>query len=533
MTAAAAALAPIHLTAAVEVNGHVIYRLQDRQVECFYRTPLYAREEGFEHIGYGGAAGSAKSHTARAIAMAVAATWWGSTTIIFRKTEAEVLENHAQKYKLELPERLPGEQSRFYLWNGDNRSFTFPGLYNSRILLGFLRYDDDVFKYIGNEYDVMIFEEATQQTEFQMEYLTGNRLRATVDPSIPFALYPSNPGGPGHQYFKRHFVTRDFREDEDPDKYTFIQARLIDNQVLVRRDPGYKRRLDRLPEPYRSWQRDGDFEAGAGAALPQLRRAIHLIDAFPVPDYWERFGAFDWGYDHLWVFGEYAVNEDGDVFKLRTVTGHHEMPATIAERIKTACGGSIAHLRYITSGRDLFHERRARGENSRGQNTPTLHEQFMEVDKGFRIMREANTERVLGLQNLRAYLQWDNTGPLIDGLPSAGDPGLRFFRNLGNIECLQQLENMVPDPDNAEDVLKVDANTFGEGGDDRYDETRYAVASRPKRAVSVEQRKPIKAFAPEILKLEMDRGRKGDDKREKMPTKRNQAPLHPEMGDYA
>jgi hypothetical protein len=35
-----------------------------------------------------------------------------------------------------------------------------------------------------------------------------------------------------------------------------------------------------------------------------------------------------------------------------------------------------------------------------------------------------------------------------------------------------------------------------------------------------------------ILQLEMDRGRKGDDKREKMPVKRNRAPMHPEQGEY-
>jgi hypothetical protein len=512
----------------------VIYALQPKQLAAFKLTPVYTGTNRYEHIGYGGAAGSAKSHTARAVAMAVAAQWPGSTSIIFRKTETEALENHYQKFRTELPEHVycRGRKVRFYRWNGKELSFTFPTRNNSRILLGHLGHNDDVFKYIGNEYDCVIFEEATMQTEFQVEYITGNRMRATVNGSIPFALYPSNPGNVGHQWYRRRFITRDFREDEDGSKYVFLQARLADNKILELRDPGYRKRLDRLPEPYRSWQRDGDFEAGAGAALPQLRRAVHLVEPFAVPDYWEFFGAFDWGFDHPWTFGEYAANEDGDVYKLQSLTGRRDMPWEIAEKIKARV--DVGRMRYIEAGRDVFQVRKARGEqqglSASGDSTPTLHEYFLEA--GIRTMRPANTARIFGLQNLRAYLAWENTGPEVNGVVQAGDPALRFFDNEGNRRCYAQLEAMVPNPDDTEDVLKVNANDFGEGGDDFYDETRYAICGRPRKATSVEQNKPIRAFDPVILQLEMDRGRKGDDKREKMPVKRNRAPMHPEQGEY-
>lgn len=539
MVAAALALPPgIHLEPCVTVPQpgnphHVVYGLQPKQLLAYRMTPLYRGSKGVRYLGYGGAAGGAKSHTARAIATAVASQWWGSTSIIFRKTEKEVKENHYQKFRTELPTHAikDGRKVKFYEWNGSDRAFTFPHMGGSRILLGHLRRDDDVFKYQGNEYDCIIFEESTHYTWFMISWLLGNRLRATVPHSKPFAVFPSNPGNIGHQWYTRLFIRKDYREHEDPAQHAFVQSKLADNAILQARDPDYEKKLNRLPEPYRSWQRDGDFEAGAGSALPQLRRAIHLVKPFGIPDYWQRFGAFDWGYSHPWSFGEYAVSEDGDVYCLQTIRGRLQLPWDIAQRIGELCP-QAKQFRYIAAGRDVFEVRKARGEgNTKDDNAPTLNEHFQ--DAGFRNLIKANTARMFGLENLRIYLAWDNTGPLVDGMPTPGDPALRFFDNASNRLAVDQLEAMVPDPDNPEDVLKVDADEMGDGGDDDYDQIRYACSSRPRKAPSVEEKKPIRAFDPAILKLEMDRGRKPDDTREKLPARRRQAPLHPEMGEYA
>lgn len=524
----------ITLEPCVTVAGQMIYGLQPKQAEAYRLTPLWQGSKGVRYLGYGGAAGGAKSHFARAIALAVACQWKGSTSIIFRQTEREVMENHYQKFRTELPDYARdkhGRKVRFYNWNGKDLAFTFPYLGGSRILLGHLRRDDDVFKYQGNEYDVIIFEEATHYSQFMVSWLTGNRLRATVPTAKPFAVFPSNPGNIGHQWYTRLFIKRDFREGEKPEQHAFVQSKLADNAVLRARDPDYELKLNRLPEPYRSWQRDGDFEAGAGAALPQLRRERHLVKPFVVPDYWERFGAFDWGFAHPWSFGEYAVSEDGDVYCLQTIRGRRQLPWEIAQRIIELCP-QAKDFRTIAAGRDVFEVRKARGEQkSKDDNAPTLNEHF--IDAGLKNMVPANTARVFGLENLRIYLAWDNTGPLVDGMPTPGDPALRFFDNPGNRQTIEQLEAMVPDPDNLEDVLKVDADEFGQGGDDDYDQVRYAMSSRPRKAPSVERDKPIKAFAPEILQLEMDRGRRPQDTREKLPSRRRAAPSHPELGDYA
>jgi len=483
---------PRHPVATVETSAgdRVLYALQPKQWKCFNLTPL-AREvdEPYpENIGYGGAAGGGKSYLSRAVVVAAALLWPGSKSIIFRRTEGEVKENHVNNFRTEVPDVIDGV--RLYDWNGDDFCATW---YNgSRTYFGYLKVDSDVFRYTGNDYDIIVFEEATHYSWFQVSWLLGNRLRATIDGTRPFALFPSNPGSKGHFWYKRLFIDRNFssESDEHPDQYAFVQALLADNQVLRQRDPRYERRLNRLPEPWRSWQRDGDFHAGAGAMLSELNRDIHLIEPFEVPPHWLRFGSFDWGYAHPWVFGEYAVNEDGRIFKLQTLSKIRQLPDAIARTIREHV--VIERLSYITAGWDAWAKKASMGEN-----TPSIAEVFEEY--GIYLTR-ANIDRVQGLQTLKRALQFkDKEGEGIDGVPD-----LVFFRNQGNIAAIAQLESMTPDPDDMNDVLKVDADEYGRGGDDIYDETRYAAASRPQSADEEFGAPAIDAWAPETLQYEAE-----------------------------
>ncbi len=101
------------------------------------------------------------------------------------------------------------------------------------------------------------------------------------------------------------------------------------------------------------------------------------------------------------------------------------------------------------------------------------------------------------------------------------------MRTDGNDKCFHQLESLPTDPDNIEDALKSNADIFGQGGDDFYDETRYAVASRVPPSPSRFLETKFEAWSPNILALEADRQRQS-----KMPrslTKRRM--LHPEFGE--
>lgn len=487
----------------------VLYAFQPKQYEAYQLTPLYrpVGEPGPAYIGFGGAAGGGKSYMSRGLFTAAAFMWPGSTSIIFRRTEREVVANHVNKFRSEVPDTLGGR--RLYRYNAKDLIVTW--FNGSRTYFGYLKHDEDVFTYQGPEYDLMIFEEATHYSHFQVSWLTGNRLRATVPGSRPFAFFPSNPGGPGHFWYKRWFIERRFHEHdgERPDDFAFLQSKLTDNVELMTRDPRYAEKLDRLPEPWRSWQRDGDFSAGAGAALTELDRKVHIVAPFERPAHWSVFGSFDWGYNHPFAFGFYTVSEDGVVFKLDTVTDRRLLPQQIAEKITARMAAlKIPGLAYITAGHDAWAKMKARGED-----TPTIAETFATMGLP---LAQANIDRKMGLQTLRGALAIKGMGP--NG--TDGEPRLVFLDTPGNRKCFEQLEQRVTDPDDPEDVLKTDADDWGEGGDDLYDETRYAMASRPQAARSTwgSDEQPS-AWDPNMLQAEherLTRGR-GDRARQRHP----------------
>ncbi len=491
-----------HLTPVVtwKVEGEdeerVIYGLQPKQLEARNLTPLGRKhgEPGPVHIGFGGAAGPGKSYWARVIATSVAMTWPGSSTLIYRETEGDVKKNHVEPFKLEVPQYISGE--KLWTYNGNDMCLTW--FNGSKTYFGYLKHDEDVKRAQGPAFDCMIFEEATFYTWFMIAWLTGNRLRSSVEGTTPFALYPSNPGGRGMAWYKRLFIQRRFRGEENPEDYAFVQAKLDDNIELKIRDPRYGARLNLLPEPHRSWQRDGNFAAGAGSAFSNIDWKRHLVDPFPIPDYWLRFGSFDWGYRHPFSFGDYTVTEDGALFKIETVTGVRLLPHEQIERIKSIV--PVEKLHYVVSGHDAWQRNVARGEN-----IPTIQEAFF--DAGI-LLSKANIDRPQGLQQLRKMLDWSVSGPFIDGVPTEGDPSLRFFDTKNNRTCLEQMENMAEDPANAEDVLKMNADDFGEHGDDMYDETRYACASRPPTPDSSWAGQAVNPWAPAVLEHEMKEQRR-------------------------
>lgn len=494
----------------VVVHGEkVLYGLQPKQLDAYRLTPL-CRTPGPQatRIGYGGAAGGGKSHLARAVAVSAAFQWPGSTSIIFRRTQKEVYENHITKLKEEVLEDLG-----LWEWNGKYMELTWRN--GSRTIFGFLRNAGDEYNYQGNSYDLMVFEEATHYRWSAVSWLIGNRLRSDAEGTTPFALFPSNPGNIGHFWFKRLFISRRYDPEraERPEDHAFVQSFLHDNQILERRDPSYRRKLETLASPYREWLMDGSFEAGAGMALSSLRRETHLVEPFDVPAHWPMFGGFDWGYAHPWVFGIYASNEDGRVFKVDTFRGRRQTVQQIISTIQElaeARGIELSRLGYIAADRIVFTKR---GQEI-GYDGPTYGEKM--IDAGLSVV-PANNERIRGLQRLREYIEPDEHG----------DPHLVLMRTQGNERCFEGLEAMVEDPDRPEDALKVDADEFGSGGDDDYDETRYAIASRPELARSVGLDRELGAFDAEVLAHEERTGRTVKD----LPL-RSRGPRHPELGGY-
>lgn len=203
------------------------------------------------------------------------------------------------------------------------------------------------------------------------------------------------------------------------------------------------------------------LEVGAGLVLPGLCER-HFVTAFHPPSHWQRWLAFDWGYQHPWSLGIYTIDADGQVYKCETLTGRLDLPEQIHAAVRDAGIDPSTLITY--AGADIWQSRADR--KSAG---PTIAEALMEL--GW-VLLPANNSRILGLNNLRRYTYLDPAKP-------NAAPRFQWMDTSGNRACFNQVKRMTIDPKRVEDALKVDADSAGRGGDDMYDETRYGLMVYP------------------------------------------------------
>lgn len=397
-------------------------------------------------------------------------------------------------------------------WNGDGHGrWTWPS--GAVLIFESIGKPEDVEKIQGQEPSYVGQDEVGNIPDERTINLVQAEIRSPDPRIVRMWRGSANPGKPGHQWIKRRFVRKcgadgrriyvrrvplpGGREARLTRRY--IPARVTDNPVYAN-DPMYMAQLMTLPEVLREQLLFGNWDAGYGAALDELDEDVHFCRPFRLPEYWVRFGAMDWGFSHPWVFGYFAVNEDGTVFVVDTVRGRRHLPHDIFGRIVNRFsnhewGADVFHreYRYTVAGHDVNAKVRARGEN-----TPSIAEQFGEMGLTLTL---ANIDRAQGLNNLRHYIAWKGLGP--NG--EHDEPAVRFFDTPGNRWLVEQLQGMTVDEDDMEDVLKVDADPVtGEGGDDGYDMLRYGMASRPPRAIGTFLEEQPQAFSKASLAYEVE-----------------------------
>jgi len=296
------------------------------------------------HIAYGGARGGGKSWAMRRKFVLLALRYSGLKLLLLRRTFPELEGNHI------IP--LRGELDGFARYSTEKRMFTFPN--GSIIKLGYCDTDADVYQYQGQEYDVIGFEEATQFTEFQMQYISTSNRTTRTDFS-PRIYYTCNPGGVGHNYIKRLFIERRFTEYENPDDYVFISARVSDNTALMEADPGYVKTLQSLPEHLRKAYLDGDWDTVEGQYFSEFDRTRHVIAPFPIPDGWRKFRAMDWGYHDPCAVLWFAVSPDRHIYVYREYYNNKTMASDVAKEVLKMTGRE--RIDYMVASPDAWQER--------------------------------------------------------------------------------------------------------------------------------------------------------------------------------
>ncbi len=229
------------------------------------KQKLFLRDR-HKYIGYGGARGGGKSWAVRVKAVLLCLRYPGIKVMIVRKTYPELQENHIIPLCEMLGCYLDGDE-KIAEYNDGKKHISFPN--GSRILFRYLENEKDAMRFQGTEVDVLFVDEATQQSESRMEKLRAC-VRGTND--FPKRIYfTCNPGGEGHGWVKRLFIDRHFREGEEPEEHSFIQALITDNRALMEKNPDYIKQLESLPPKLRDAWLYGNWEIFEGQFFEDFR----------------------------------------------------------------------------------------------------------------------------------------------------------------------------------------------------------------------------------------------------------------------
>ena len=430
---------------------------QQRQLAASAAARMCDRADGPTAIGYGGARGGGKSHWLLGqMGVDDCQRVPGLKCLLLRKVGKANLE-HFEDLRRKLFTRLPHEFSAF------RGILTFKN--GSRIIAGHFQAEKDIDAYLGLEYDVIGIEEATTLTARKYQDIT-TCCRTSKTNWRPRIYSTTNPGGVGHSWYRKRFIEPWQRHAETETR--FIAARVTDNRW---NNPEYIRVLQNLT----GWQKrawlDGDWDIAAGQYFTTLRREIHVIQNFDETRAREFFVALDYGFAHYTVALLCCVDGDGNIFVVDEHAERLWLPERHAAAIKAMLGRhnigdrklTLGDLKRIVAGADVF---------SRQSDGTTIAAQYAKHGISLRC---ANTDRVNGWAEILTRF----------GDVEAGIRPTLFIHS----RCARLLDTLVAlqhDPNKPEDVLKIDADEDGIGGDDCADALRYAVATK---ARTITQRK--------------------------------------------
>ena len=393
---------------------------------------------------YGGAAGGGKSYAMLVDPLRYAHRA-AHRALILRRSMPELRELIDKSREL-YPRAFPGCKFREV-----EKVWTFPS--GCKIEFGFLERDADVYRYQGQAYSWIGFDEITHlSTEFSWNYLSS-RLR-TTDPEItPYMRCTANPGGVGATWVKKRYVdpnepNETFTGDDGLTR-RFIPARLEDNPYLAK-DGRYEQMLNALPDVQRKQLLEGNWDVTEGAAFTEFDLDAHVITPFEIPIGWERVKGIDYGYasESACVWGTVDPS-DGTLIIYRELYKKNLTGVDLAQMITNM---ELADPYSVAGVLDTA------AWNRTGTTGPTVGETLQRAGHK---LRRADKNRIQGKIQLHEYLR----------IQPSGRPKVQIFNTCPNL--IRELQSIPLDKSNPEDV-----DTHAP--DHAYDALRYLIMSRPK-----------------------------------------------------
>lgn len=408
---------------------------------------------------YGGAAGGGKSQSllTEACRYIHIPTYKG---IIFRRTFPEI-----EKSLVPVAYELFGDKAK-----AKNRGTEWHFHSGAIIYLSHLQHEEDKEKHKSAEYDYIAFDELTSFTETMYTYLFS-RCRGSDNRIVRHIRSGTNPTGIGHGWVKQRFL-----ECEDdpkvklagymdydyacgwrdpagkvhtsfstlPDNYykgdpefsserykvwedkisglqrAFIPALLWGNQILLKSDPQYVKRLMALPEKTQKALLYGSWDLFEGQFFSEWDPNIHVVDGFVIPDSWRKFVAIDYGYAAPFCALWFALDPDGILYCYRELYARQMTTDDQAQTILDLSKDDKS-IEWFTADPSLF-TRQGSGESH--ADVYGRH--------GLHLIASSN-KRVAGWALMHEYL---------------GGGKLKFFRNCVNsIRTIPSLAHAKRNPD--------------------------------------------------------------------------------------
>jgi phage terminase large subunit len=277
-----------------------------------------------------------------------------------------------------------------------------------------------------------------------------NTLDETIRGEMPEGLWKQltltyNP------WVNSHWTKSRFWDKTDPEAFTLTTTHKC-NEFMDEED---HRRIEELavtnPERYKVVGL-GEYGIPGGAYFDEFRRDIHVIDPFPIPDYWRRYIALDYGLDMLacyWI----AMDNRRKAYVYKELYEPNLIISEAARRIKEVNGKD--EIRAKLAPPDLWNRRQETGKSAAD----------LFRDNGVSLVK-ANNNRIQGWYNLKEWLKpYDDE----QGIKTAN---LVIFKNCVNlIRCLPQVQRDEHDPNDVSDKNHELSHSC--------DAIRYFLAGRP------------------------------------------------------
>lgn len=380
------------------------------------------------HVMFGGARGGGKSWSVRFKATVMALTYPGIKQCIIRKTYPELYANHILPFKEMLGIGKDGCPAKY---NDSKKVITFDN--GSMIFFEYCNSDKSLDNFQGKEYSIVYFDEACLLKE---EWLTKINACVRGVGSFPKrSYYTLNPGGVSHAYFRR-FVEGKYRDNENPDDYSFIQSLVTDNVALMKANPEYLDTLQRLPDKLRLAWLEGRWDVFEGAFFEEFRETpdafkceelgvpleiarkegiyTHVIEPFDVSkldNRWKWLRSYDWGYGKPFSMNWYVLSPDGVLYMILECYGVTKTPN---EGVKWTNKQQFTEFARIEREHPWL-----KGRRIEGVADPSIwdgsHDTYgisaaEEASKHGIYFERGNNERISGWMAVRERLKFDENG---------------------------------------------------------------------------------------------------------------------------